>query len=96
MKPTEIRLVAGLLDRDYENAETAAETVIRALDEKRAKEDRWVGVALIPIGDAWYRFATPPQSTKLRAEKQAASWAAPGPECGSFFAARIKNEGDPR
>lgn len=42
-KPTEIRLVAGLLREEWASPEDAANAIIRALDERRAEHDKdWV------------------------------------------------------
>ena len=69
-RPTEIKLVANLLDPDNTNSESAAELaqeIIEALDESRGKRDAYVLVGQLarwaPV-QAWGEF-----STKLQVEK---------------------------
>lgn len=69
-RPTEVKLVANLLDPDNTNSESAAELaveIIEALDESRGKRESYVLVAQLaswaPV-QAWGEF-----STKLQAEK---------------------------
>jgi hypothetical protein len=69
-RPTEIKLVAHLLDPDNTNSESAAELaveIIEALDESRYKRESYILVAQLarwaPV-QAWGEF-----STKLQAEK---------------------------
>ncbi len=69
-RPTEIKLVANLLDPDNTNSESAAELaveIIEALDESRYKRESYILVAQLarwaPV-QAWGEF-----STKLQAEK---------------------------
>ena len=69
-RPTEIKLVASLLDPDNTNSESAAELaveIIEALDESRGKRDAYVLVGQLarwaPV-QAWGEF-----STKLQVEK---------------------------
>jgi len=77
-RPTEIKLVANLLDPDNTNSESAAELaqeIIEALDESRDKRDSYVLVAQLaqwaPV-QAWGEF-----STKLQAEKFVSNLASP-------------------
>lgn len=69
-RPTEVRLVASLLDpdnTDSENATSLAEEIIEALDESRDKRDSFILVAQLaswaPV-QAWGEF-----STRLQVEK---------------------------
>ena len=69
-RPTEIRLVANLLDPDNSNSEGAADLaieIIEALDKSRAKRESFIVVAKladwVPL-QAWGEF-----STRLQAEK---------------------------
>ena len=69
-RPTEIKLVANLLDPDNTNSESATELaveIIEALDESRYKRESYILVAQLarwaPV-QAWGEF-----STKLQAEK---------------------------
>lgn len=39
MKPTEVRLVAALLQEDYDSPEQAAKEIIKALDQRRFDHD---------------------------------------------------------
>ena len=77
-RPTEVKLVANLLDPDNTNSESAAELaeeIIEALDESRGKRDSFVLVAQLaswaPV-QAWGEF-----STKLQAEKFVSQLASP-------------------
>ena len=77
-RPTEVRLVANLLDPDNTNSESAtnlAQEIIEALDESRGKRDSYVLVAQLaswaPV-QAWGEF-----STKLQAEKFVSHLASP-------------------
>jgi hypothetical protein len=69
-RPTEVKLVASLLDPDNTNSESAtelAEEIIESLDKARGKRESFVLVAQLaswaPV-QAWGEF-----STKLQAEK---------------------------
>jgi len=69
-RPTEIKLVANLLDPDNTNSESASELaveIIEALDVSRDKRDSYILVAQLarwaPV-QAWGEF-----STKLQVEK---------------------------
>lgn len=43
MKPTEVRLVAALLQEEYESPEAAAKEIIKALDQRRYDHNNdWV------------------------------------------------------
>lgn len=77
-RPTEIKLVANLLDPDGTSSESAAELaveIIEALDESRGKRDSYILVAQLakwcPV-QAWGEF-----STKLQAEKFVSQLASP-------------------
>jgi hypothetical protein len=77
-RPTEIKLVANLLDPDNTNSESAAELaheIIEALDEARGKRDSYILVGQLaqwaPV-QAWGEF-----STKLQAEKFVSHLASP-------------------
>ena len=77
-RPTEIKLVANLLDPDGTSSESAAELaveIIEALDEARGKRDSYILVAQLarwsPV-QAWGEF-----STKLQAEKFVSQLASP-------------------
>ena len=82
-RPTEVKLVANLLDPDAPNSEDAmalAHEIIEALDKSRIKRDSYIVVAKLadwsPL-QAWGEF-----STKLQAEKFVGKLAAPGPGSG--------------
>ena len=69
-RPTEIKLVANLLDPDNTDSESAADLaveIIEALDLSRGKRDNYIVVAQLarwaPV-QAWGEF-----STKLQAER---------------------------
>ena len=89
-RPTEVRLVANLLDPDNTNSESAAELaveIIEALDESRDKRDSYVLVAQLaswaPV-QAWGEF-----STKLQAEKFVSQLASPD-EGGKAVVCRLE------
>jgi hypothetical protein len=82
-RPTEIKLVANLLDPDNTDSESAAELaveIIEALDLSRGKRDNYIVVAQLarwaPV-QAWGEF-----STKLQAEKFTKNLASPDSEGG--------------
>lgn len=89
-RPTEVRLVANLLDPDNTNSESAAdlaEEIIEALDESRGKRDSFVLVAQLaswaPV-QAWGEF-----STKLQAQKFVSQLASPD-EGGKAVVCRLE------
>lgn len=69
-RPTEIKLVAKLLDPDNQNSEDASELaieIIEALDKSRVKRDAYILVARLADWapyQAWGEF-----STRLQAER---------------------------
>jgi hypothetical protein len=69
-RPTEIKLVANLLDPDNTNSESAADLaveIIEALDESRGKRESYVLVAQLA---SWAPVQAMGEfSTKLQAEK---------------------------
>jgi len=94
-RPTEIRLVAKLLDPDVENSEDAAALaieIIEALDLSRTKRESFIVVAKladwVPL-QAWGEF-----STRLQAEKFFPHLSAPGPQSGKGSIARLENPDD--
>ena len=89
-RPTEIKLVANLLDPDNTNSESAmdlAQEIIEALDESRGKRDSYVVIAQLadwtPV-QAWGDF-----STKLQAEKFIPNLASPD-KGGKAWIARLE------
>ena len=93
-RPTEIRLVANLIDPDATNPEGAADMaieIIEALDLSRVKRESYIVVAQlaswVPI-QAWGEF-----NTKLQAQKLLASLSAPGPGGGKGAIARLEDPG---
>ena len=94
-RPTEIRLVAKLLDPDTENSEDAAALaieIIEALDLSRTKRESFIVVAKladwVPL-QAWGEF-----STRLQAEKFFPHLSAPGPQSGKGSIARLEHPDD--
>jgi len=94
-RPTEIRLVAKLLDPDAENSEDAsalAIEIIEALDNSRLKRESFIVVAKladwVPL-QAWGEF-----STRLQAEKFFPHLSAPGPGGGKGAIARLEHPDD--
>lgn len=93
-RPTEIKLVANLLDPDAPNSEDAANLaieIIEALDKSRAKRESFVVVAKladwVPL-QAWGEF-----STRLQAEKFFPHLSAPD-GIGKGAIARLENPDD--
>jgi hypothetical protein len=93
-RPTEIKLVAKLLDPDAENSEDAAALaieIIEALDNSRLKRESFIVVAKladwVPL-QAWGEF-----STRLQAEKFFPHLSAPN-GVGKGAIARLENPDD--
>lgn len=42
MKPTEVRMVADMLEQEHPDAQSLAKAIIKALDEKRQEDDLFV------------------------------------------------------
>lgn len=91
-RPTEIKLVAKLLDPDAENSEDAAALaieIIEALDASRLKRESFIVVAKLadwaPL-QAWGEF-----STKLQAEKFFPHLSSPDKSGGKGAIARLVN-----
>jgi hypothetical protein len=89
-RPTEIKLVASLLDPDAENSEDAsalAIEIIEALDKSRIKRDSFIVVAKLadwaPL-QAWGEF-----STRLQAEKFFPHLVSPDPAGGKGAIAKL-------
>jgi hypothetical protein len=94
-RPTEIKLVAKLLDPDAENSEDAsalAIEIIEALDASRLKRESFVVVAKLadwaPL-QAWGEF-----STRLQAEKFFPHLSSPNANGGKGAIARLVNPDD--
>lgn len=90
-RPTEVKLVANLLDPDNTNSESAAELaeeIIEALDKSRGKRESFILVAQLaqwaPV-QAWGEF-----STKLQVEKFAKNLASPDPGGGKAWVVRLE------
>lgn len=77
LKPTEVRLVADVISREYDSADEAAEAAIRALDEKRAKDESWCFLYYDPNGKVYITFG--PYKTKNAAERARKNLSSPGP-----------------
>jgi hypothetical protein len=78
IKPTEIRLVADVISREYDSAAEAAEAAIRALDEKRARDNEmWCFLYYDPNGQVFVTFG--PYPTKTAAERARKNLSSPGP-----------------
>lgn len=76
VKPTEIRLVADLLQKPAEDADELSELIIRSLDEKRMSDSCFVlGTMIGDIPLLWGPFATANQASKA-----ASKLTSPGPE----------------
>ena len=78
MKPTEIRLVASMLERPADDAEDLAKQIIEALDAKRSKDDRFVAIyQWRPADEQIVTIAYGPYSTGRKATKAVASMVSP-------------------
>jgi hypothetical protein len=93
-RPTEIKLIAKLLDPDAENSEDAtalAIEIIEALDKSRLKRESFIVVAKladwVPV-QAWGEF-----STRLQAEKFFPNLSAPDTG-GKGSIVRLENPDD--
>lgn len=70
MKPTEVRLVAGLLEKPAADAEDLARQIIESLDEKRARDDeQWVVVYQWKPGGHLVTCCWGPYPTRTKAER---------------------------
>lgn len=75
-KPTEIRLVATLLEEEHPDAESLAKEIITRLDEKRLSDPCFIlGTMFGDIPLLWGPFATANQASKA-----ASKLTSPGPE----------------
>jgi hypothetical protein len=78
IKPTEVRLVAALLEEEHPDAESLAREIITRLDEKRMSDPMYIlGTMLGDIPLIWGPFATANQASKA-ASKLAMPVALPG------------------
>ena len=77
LKPTEVRLIADVISREYDSADEAAEAAIRALDEKRAKDEMWCFLYYDPNNKVYITFG--PYKTKNAAERARKNLVSPGP-----------------
>lgn len=76
MKPTEVRLVAALLQEDYDSPEQAAKEIIKALDQRRYDHDNnW---CVIRPGIAGIYGPYPTQGAARKAVGKAVSMNADG------------------
>lgn len=94
-RPTEIKLVANLLDPDATNSEGAADLaieIIEALDKSRAKRESYIVVAKlaqwVPY-QSWGEF-----STRLQAEKFLTHLVAPDAEGGRATIIKLDQAND--
>ena len=65
MKPTEIKMVAGMLEEEHPDASSLARAIIEALDNKRQSDSMYVLGAMyegLPL--LWGPFATSNQAAK--------------------------------
>lgn len=65
VKPTEIRMIAGLLEGEHPDAESLARSIIMALDAKRQSDELWVlGTMYNDVPLLWGPFPTAVQASK--------------------------------
>ena len=59
-KPTEIKLVAGMLEEEHPDAESLAKAIIQALDDKRKGDAQYIlGTMYDGMPLVWGTFPTP-------------------------------------
>lgn len=90
LKPTEVRLVADIISREYDSANEAAEAAIRALDDKRAKDEMWCFLYYDPNGNVFITFG--PYKTKNAAERARKNLSSPGPEPARGMPLKLREE----
>jgi len=95
-KPTEIKLVASILDQEHEDAETAAKAVIEALDAKREGDPSWAAFVStnMRLGGKWLTVGRGPFTTKRQAEKALLRVVSAGPEAWYGSIVNLKKGGD--
>lgn len=93
VKPTEVRLVSGLLQQEHPDADTLAETIIQSLDDKRAKEDQWVVIYQWQPNEGQFVTLTyGPFNTRKRAEKCMDSLVSPGEPLAKAMICRMHQQ----
>ena len=88
-KPTEVRLVASLLQAEAESADMLAKQIIESLDEKRDKDnDMWV------IIRKWRTVISVlgPYSTVGAANRVATKLVSPGPDEALAYVVKVRKE----
>jgi hypothetical protein len=79
VKPTEIRLVSSMLLKPAEDADSLAESIILALDEKRQKDERWMVIyQWQPKEERFVTITYGPFNTRKQAEKALGGLVSPG------------------
>ena len=79
IKPTEIRLVAKMLEQPADDADSLAESIIVALDDKRQKDDRWMVIyQWQPKEQRFVTITYGPFNTRKQAEKALGGLVSPG------------------
>lgn len=88
-KPTEVRLVASLLQEEADDAEELAGRIISALDEKRARDDTpWAIVFYDPNTGVVIPYG--PYPTMSAAEKVRKTLTGPGPKLARAGTFRLR------
>lgn len=71
--------MSGLLTQEHPDADTLAEEIIRTIDDKRAKEERWVVIYQWQReGSRMVTITYGPYTTRKRAEKVLGDLVSPG------------------
>jgi len=79
IKPTEVRLVATMLQKPADDADSLAESIIVALDDKRAKDDKWMVIyQWQPQEQRFVTITYGPFNTQKQAEKALSGLVSPG------------------
>lgn len=79
IKPTEIRLVAKMLEQPADDADSLAESIIVALNDKRQKDERWMVIyQWQPKQERFVTITYGPFNTRKQAEKALGGLVSPG------------------
>ena len=92
MKPTEVKLVASLLDQEWDDVNELAKAIISGVDDKREKDDKpYAIIAQYRIGEGLITQTYGPFATANQAEKGVKHLSSPGPQPGRYMIVRLKS-----
>lgn len=93
VKPTEMKLVSAMLAEPAEDADSLAEAIIRALDEKRRQDDAFYAIVTDDLsrslGTVWTQG---PYPTRLQARKALDKARAPGRNGRGCISQRLRED----